>query len=301
VAPGPLEITAPRGGTLQVLVSGPDDGLPFIFHTGTPAGPVASGPMAETAAERGLRTILYARPGYAGSTPQPGRRVADAAADAAAVLDELQVGRFITAGWSGGGPHALACAALLPGRCLAAACMASPAPHNADGLDWLEGMGPENIDEYTAAREGVAALTGFIEDAAGGLATVTGTEVAAGLGGLLSGVDKASLSDEFADYLAASFRAALQSGIEGWRDDDLAFVSDWGFAPAEASKVPVAVWQGDADLMVPFSHGAWLASHVPGARGHLLPGEGHLTLAGRTFGAVLDDLAGMAGLDAAGR
>ena len=145
-------VPAAGGRQLEVLVSGPEDGLPLVFHEGTPGGLVAFPPMVTAAAERGLRTVMYARPGYGASTPQPGRRVADAAADVTAVLDALGAGDFVTAGWSGGGPHALACAALLPGRCRAAATIAGVAPRQADGLDWLAGMGEENLAEFAAAQ-----------------------------------------------------------------------------------------------------------------------------------------------------
>jgi len=280
---------------LEALVSGPPDGLTVVLQNGTPAGLMAAPLIAAATAERGLRLVLYARPGYEGSTPDPGRQVAGAAADLGAVLDALGAAEFVTVGWSGGGPHALACAALLPGRCLAAATMAGPAPRLADGLDWWQGMGQENLAEFQAAEAGQQALTSFLEPAAREMASLTGADVVAGLGDLVSAADKAAVTAEFADYLAASFRAAVAGGVAGWRDDDLAFVTDWGFTMADASLgAPVAVWQGDQDMMVPWSHGQWLAEHIPGARAHLLPGEGHLTLV-HVFGAILDDLMDLAG------
>jgi pimeloyl-ACP methyl ester carboxylesterase len=114
--------------------------------------------MADIAARYGLRTVLHARPGYAGSTPLPGRSVADVAADVAVVVDALGADEFVTVGWSGGGPHALATAALLPDRCLGAATIAGVAPYAAAGLDWLAGMGVENIEEFGAAVAGEPAL-----------------------------------------------------------------------------------------------------------------------------------------------
>jgi pimeloyl-ACP methyl ester carboxylesterase len=283
------------GRQLEVLSTGPEDGLVLLFHNGTPGGLVAFPDMAVAAAGRGLRTVMYARPGYGDSTARPGRRIVDAAADVAAVLDGLGAREFVTVGWSGGGPHALACAALLPGRCLAAASLAGVAPLQAGGLDWMAGMGPENVAEFTAAGQGEAALTAFLEEAAAGLGQVTGRQVAEEMGGLISAADQAVVTAEFAEYLAESFRIALRAGIAGWRDDDIAFVSDWGFPLEQAGAVPVAIWQGDEDRMVPFSHGAWLAGHIPGARAHLARGEGHLTLAARSFGTVLDDLLDLAG------
>ena len=290
------KITVPAGGRqLDVLAIGPRDALTIVLHSGTPAGLIAAPPAVAAAAERGLRLVLYSRPGYGGSTPDPGRRVAGAAGDVAAVLNALGVAEFVTVGSSGGGPHALACAAGLPGRCLAAASMAGVAPYHAEGLDWLDGMAGENVAEFSAALAGEEALTAFLEPEARALAVITGADVAAGLGDLASPADKAALTGEFADYEAASFRAAVEHGIAGWRDDDLAFAADWGFTMAAAGRgAPVAVWQGGQDMMVPWSHGQWLAAHIPGARAHLLPGEGHLTL-GYAFGAILDDLLDLAG------
>jgi pimeloyl-ACP methyl ester carboxylesterase len=290
------KITVPAAGRqLDVLATGPRDARTVVLHNGTPAGLMAAPPVAAAAAERGLRLVLYSRPGYGRSTPDPGRRVADAAGDVAAVLDALGVGQFVTVGWSGGSPHALACAAGLPGRCLAAASMAGVAPYGAEGLDWLEGMAGENVTEFSAALAGEEALTAYLEPAARKLAVITGADVAAGLGDLASPADKAVITGEFADYQAASFRASVEHGVAGWRDDDLAFTAGWGFTMAEAGQgAPVAVWQGDQDMMVPWPHGQWLAAHIPGARAHLLPGEGHLTLA-HEFGAILDDLLDLAG------
>jgi len=290
------KITVPGAGRqLDVLATGLRDALTVVLHNGTPAGLLAAPPVVTAAAERGLRLVLYGRPGYGGSTADPGRRVADAAGDVAAVLDALGVPQFVTVGWSGGGPHALACAAGLPGRCLAAASMAGVAPYGAEGLDWLEGMSGENVAEFSAALAGEEALTAFLEPEARALAAITSADVAAGLGDLASAADKAALTGEFADYQAASFRAAVEHGVAGWRDDDLAFAADWGFTMAQAGQgAPVAVWQGGQDMMVPWSHGQWLAAHIPGARAHLLPGEGHLTL-GYQFGAILDDLLDLAG------
>ena len=296
-----LTVPAADGGTLDALTVGPADGLPLVFHSGTPAGLVSYGPMTDTAAALGLRIVQYSRPGYGRSTPRPGRLVADAAADVAAILDHLGAGQFVTAGWSGGGPHALACAALLPGRCLAAATMAGVAPYDGDGLDWLGDMGPENVQEFAAAADGEAALTRLLETAADELSDVTAAAITESLGGLVSEADKAAVSGDFAEYLAASFRAGVSTGIAGWRDDDLAFVRDWGFAlgAGQAAGAGIAIWQGGQDRMVPYAHGAWLAGQLPGARAHLLPGEGHLTLAVTAFGEILADLLDLAGVRAA--
>lgn len=287
-------VRMPDGRDIDVLTAGPPDGLPLVIHEGTPVGLVLNGSLGNAAAERGLHAVLTARPGYERSTPRPGRKVADVAADVAAVLDDLGAGEFVSVGFSGGGPHSLACAALLPGRCLAAASVAGVAPHEAEGLDFLAGMGPENVTEFTLAARGAQALTPFLEAEAATLAGLTGTQVAAALGGLISAADAAALTGEFADDAAAALRAAVREGTEGWLEDDLAFVAGWGFSLADLAG-RAAIWQGDQDNMVPFSHGRWLAAHVPGARVHLEPGAGHLTMTVTAIGRILDDLLSQAG------
>lgn len=289
-----LTVDAADGRRLAALAAGPRDGMPLVFHHGTPAGLVPLQPLIEAAAARGLRTVMYARPGYGGSTALPGRSVADAAGDVAAILAELRAPAFMTVGWSGGGPHALACAGLLRGRCLAAASVAGVAPAGASGLDWLAGMGAENVEEFSAARAGEESLMPYLEAQAAVLREVSAAEVAGALAGLISEADTAVLDEGFAAFLAESFRAAVSSGIAGWRDDDLAFVRDWGF-PLDTIGA-AAIWQGDQDRMVPYAHGAWLASHVPGARARLRTGAGHLTFAVTGWGDILDDLTGLAGI-----
>jgi pimeloyl-ACP methyl ester carboxylesterase len=282
------------GRDIDVLTAGPENGLPLIVHEGTPIGLVVFPPTVEAASERGLRVVMVARPGYERSTPRPGRRVRDIAADVAQVLDALGADTFVTAGWSGGGPHALACAACLPGRCLAAASVSGAGPYGVAGLDFFAGMGPENIEEFGAAVHGEQNLTTYLETAAKPLRAITGEDVAAALGGLVSDADKAALTGEYAATVAAGLRGAVSNGIAGWRDDDLAFTADWGFA-FDVPTAPVAIWQGDQDRMVPYAHGQWLAARIPGARAHLTPGEGHLTLTVSAIGQILDDLLDMAG------
>jgi pimeloyl-ACP methyl ester carboxylesterase len=280
------------GRSLDVLVTGSPGDLPVVFHHGTPGGVALYQPMVAAAAERGMRMVLYARPGYASSTPQPARRVADAAADVAAILDDLGAGEFVTVGWSGGGPHALACARLLTGRCLAAASLAGVAPYSADGLDWLAGMAGENVSEFGAAVAGPQPLTEMLTAVAPVIREIAPDQLAASLGDLASASDKEAMQGELADWIVAMFRTGLQDGIAGWRDDDLAFTRDWGFQVAGAGEVtPVSVWQGDQDRMVPFGHGQWLARALPAARTHLVRGAGHMNL---PFGAVFDDLLGLA-------
>jgi pimeloyl-ACP methyl ester carboxylesterase len=288
-------IPLPDGREIDVLTTGPEDGFPLVVHGGTPSGLVVETKLAAAAGERGLRLVLTARPGYERSTPRPGRRVRDVAADVAGVLDALGAGAFVSIGMSGGGPHSLACAALLPGRCVAAASVAGVGPYLADGLDFLAGMGPENVTEFGLAVRGAEALTPYLEKEAVALREVTGEQVAAALGGLVSAADAGVLTGEFAAELAARLRASVREGIAGWRDDDLAFTADWGFS-LDALAGRAAIWQGDQDLMVPYAHGQWLAARTPGARLHLEPGAGHITMVVTAIDRILDDLLDLAGL-----
>ncbi len=278
----------PDGRDLEVRVVGPEDGLLLVFHHGSPGAAVPFPMLERAAAERGLRVASFSRPGFGASTRRPVRRVADVAADVAALAEHLGAERLLTLGWSGGGPHALATAALLPERVLAAATLAGVAPYDAEGLDWTEGMGEDNRIEYPLAASDPDGLLRWMEPQVEALRGISAEEVVAALRSLVSPADAAALAGELGEIVAASFRAAVAHGPWGWYDDDLAFVSPWGFELA-AIRAPVAVWQGAEDRFVPLAHGRWLADHVPTARPRLRPEHGHLTLA-QALGGILDDL-----------
>ncbi|MGN6782066.1 MAG: alpha/beta fold hydrolase [Marmoricola sp.] len=279
------------GRLLDLYTSGPQEAMPLVFHHGTPgaARPLRFLERATHAA--GFRFVTWSRPGYATSTRQPGRRVADVAADAAQVLDGLGAEACVTLGWSGGGPHALAAAALLPERVRAVSTLAGVAPWDADGLDVMAGMGEQNVEEFGLAVAGEERLRPWLEGDLEEFRQVDAAGVVASMSTLLPEVDRAMLTAEFGEDLAAQMRAAVEVGVDGWLDDDLAFVTDWGFG-LDRLAVPVFVWQGDADLMVPAAHGAWLAQHLPGVTPHLEPGAGHLSVVAGRVDDVLGELAG---------
>jgi pimeloyl-ACP methyl ester carboxylesterase len=276
------------GRDLEVVRDGSTGLFPLVFHCGTPNAPDEFPQLFDAAAGKGWQLIAHARPGYAGSTRQEGRTVADVAADTAAILDHFGLDRFVVLGWSGGGPHALACAALLPDRCVAAASLAGVAPFDADGLDFLAGMGPENVQEFGAAARSPEELQAFLDEFGGPLRDITGEQISEHLGGLVDDVDRDALTGEFAAAMARMLRRAVSTGTDGWFDDDLAFVKPWGFDLAVIG-VPVSIWQGAHDKMVPFAHGEWLAAHVPGAQVHLYDDEGHLSLVSQ-LPRILDSL-----------
>jgi pimeloyl-ACP methyl ester carboxylesterase len=285
----PFAISLPDGRRLHAQSEGDPDGVLLVLHHGSPGAAVPFPTFDRAAAERGVRLVTYSRPGFGGSSRREGRRVVDCAADVAALVDHLGAERFLTVGWSGGGPHALACAARLPERVMAAATIAGVAPYDAEGLDWTAGMGEDNQVEYPLAAIDPEAHLIWMRPFAEELAKVTPEAVVATLRTVISDVDEAWLAGELGDVTASSFREAFRDRLWGWRDDDLAFVAPWGFDPSDI-RVPVTIWQGDHDLMVPPAHGRWLLEHIPTARSGLRPEHGHLSLAIGAVGEILDDL-----------
>ncbi len=265
------------GRTLTVREGGAPGGIPVLVHNGTPGSSVLYEPHVRDAGEKGIRLFSYDRPGYGGSTRQKGRTVADCAEDVAAVCDALGVERFCVWGISGGGPHALATAALLPDRVAAAAALAPVAPFDADGLDFLAGMGAQNIEEFGAVLEGEEALMSVLTRDRSELLAATSQQLRDVLESLLGPADREVLTGRVAAFLIESMRAGIERSLDGWFDDDVAFVRPWGFDLASIG-VPVLHWQGEQDKFVPFDHGVWLSRHIPGVESHLSPDDGHITL-----------------------
>lgn len=268
------------GRALAVEEWGVPDGTPVVYLHGTPVGRLARHPDAGLFARLGIRLITYDRPGYGASAPRPGRAVADAADDVAAVADALGLDRFPLFGVSGGGPHALAFAARHPGRVTRAASLAALAPRDARGLDWTAGMMPSNEDSAVAALIGRPAVESHL--AAVGSAErppLPDTETAV----IGRPEIKAMLDEAFAD--------ALRPGLDGWVDDVVAlFGQPWGFDPA-AVTVPVRLWHGVQDPVVPFAHAEWLAARIPGAvfvRGEEDGHAGHFDATPATLEWLLD-------------
>ena len=269
-------IRTPDGRTLAVEDYGDPAGRPVLVHMGTPNSRRLYGPNVRDAAARGLRLISYDRPGYGGSTAQPGRTVADCAADVRAICAELGIGRLAMWGISGGGPHVLACAALLPDLVAAAASLASSAPYGSAGLDYFAGMGQDNVDDIRLSLTDEAAFRAKSEKDREELLATPPEDMAKALESLLTPTDAAVLSGELADYLTSSARAGLAPGSQGWIDDSC-LERPWGFDLAGIA-VPVLLLHGRQDKFVPFGHGEWLAAHIPGVEARLSDDDGHLTL-----------------------
>ena len=273
-------VTTSDGRTLTVREGGDAAGVPVLFISGTPGSSTLYPPHVRDAAKQGIRLFSYDRPGYGGSTRQKGRRVADCAADIAAVCDALGLERFSVWGISGGGPHALAAAALLPDRVIAVAALASLAPYDADGLDFLEGMGEQNVEEFGTIFAGEDAHHASTEKQREELLSATPEQLVELWQTLLGPSDREVATGALAAFLLDHIRAGIDPSGDGWIDDDLAFVAPWGFDLASI-RVPVQIWHGEQDQFVPYGHGVWLAEHIPGVDARLTPDDGHLTLAER--------------------
>ncbi len=287
------QLTRPEGRLIHYECSGPvpPGATVLVFHHGTPGAALLWDSLVGAALAFGWQVVMLSRPGYAGSARKRGRSVADAAPDVEAVLDHLGAGSFVSAGWSGGGPHALACGGLLAPRCTAVATIAGLAPyHDVTDLDWTAGMGPENVEEFKALQAGDPGLEGRIADLMGSLAAIQPDQLVEALSGLLSDPDRDAIEGDFGDLLAESFRLGASTGSHGYWDDDQAFMAPWGFA-LDSITVPVAVWWADQDLMVPPSHGEWLATHIPTAAGVPIDGEGHVSLLSRYIDDIVARLA----------
>jgi pimeloyl-ACP methyl ester carboxylesterase len=278
-------VTTSDGRTLTVREGGNPEGFPVLFISGTPGSSTIYEPHARDAAERGIRLFSYDRPGYGGSTRQKGRKVADCAPDIAAVCDAFGVERFGVWGISGGGPHALAAAALMPDRVIAAAALASCAPYHAEGLDFLEGMGEQNVEEFGVIFEGEAAHHASMEKQRHEMLSATPEQLVEVWQTLLGPSDREAATGMLAAFLLDHIRAGIGPSGDGWIDDDLAFVTPWGFDLASI-RVPVQLWQGEQDKFVPYGHGVWLAEQIPGVDARLTAEDGHLTLAERRVPAV---------------
>lgn len=248
-----------------------EERLVVMWHHGTPNIGTPPEPLFPAADRLGIRWIGYDRPGYGGSDPNPGRSIGSAAGDAAAVADALGIGRFAVMGHSGGSPHALACAALLPERVVAAIGVAALAPIDADGLDWFAGMSPGGEAGTRAALAGRAAKEQYEAEAVGGDPGFTPADLAA-------------LDGDWAWFLSV-VRPAVAGGPGGLIDDDLAYVNPWGFDPAEI-RVPTLLLHGGMDRIAPVAHSEWLARRIPPAELWLRPDDGHLSVLGAADDAL---------------
>jgi pimeloyl-ACP methyl ester carboxylesterase len=266
-------ITTPDGRALAYVERGDPDAPAIVHHHGTPGSRLTGHP--DPATYDGIRVVTYDRPGYGGSDPQPGRTVVSAAADVEVLAGALGLERFTVLGVSGGGPHALACSALMPDRVTRVAVLVGGGPSDDPDFDFVQGMSELNVREFRAAQKGEEELLREI----GPYAEAMQQDPDAILDLLTSEVpepDQAMMArPELRAMMRASFLESVRQGARGWLDDDLAFVRPWGFrledVPAE-----VRLWQGELDVLVPHAHAEYMARRLPNATFELIPDAGHL-------------------------
>ena len=273
-------LLTPDGRTLQVRENGALDGVPVLVHHGSPGSRLLYPPDVARAERQGIRLISYDRPGYGGSTPQPGRTVSDCAEDVRAIAAWLGFERLAVWGISGGGPHAVACAALLPDLVPAVAVLAGSAPLDAPGLDYFDGMGQLNVEDTMLMLEDPVAARAKCESDRLEMLATTPDGLFEHLTTLLSPVDSAVFNGDLAGFLVESMRLGLTPGADGWWDDEVAFLGPWGFE-LDGIRTPVLLCHGRQDRFVPFAHGAWLSRQIPGIEAKLTDDDGHLTLTRR--------------------
>ena len=266
------------GRRLAVEVSGAQNGTPVFLLHGTPGSRFGPKPRSSVLYRLGVKLICYDRPGYGGSERHVGRAVADAAADVEDIADCLDLDRVAVVGRSGGGPHALACAALLPNRVVRTAVLVSLAPADAPGLDWFGGMIDANVSEYSAADNDSSMLAERLRLKAD--RTLSNPEsLLELLRAQMTDPDKRVVNDvAIRRLLADTYAEALKDGPYGWIDDVFALRGAWGF-PLESITTPVRLWHGADDNFAPVSHTRWLAGKIPGAEVQVQSGTAH-------FGAV---------------
>jgi pimeloyl-ACP methyl ester carboxylesterase len=277
-------VRAIDGRRLSSQAFGDPDGRPVFLLHGTPGSRLGPRPRSSVLHRLGVRLISFDRPGYGDSDRMAGRRVADIAADVLSIADHYDLDRFAVVGRSGGGPHALACAALLPGRVTRAAVLVGMAPHGAVGLDWFDGMAQSNVTEFTAAANGFEDIVAHTKAVANEV-RADPASLLARLQADLPDPDRRVVADPgIRSMLLETYTEALRISAYGWVDDALAFCSPWGFDPASVT-VPVLLWHGTDDVFHPASHARWLADRIPSAAVVVQAGAAH-------FGAldVLPDI-----------
>jgi pimeloyl-ACP methyl ester carboxylesterase len=256
------------GRVLAFAVWGDPDGFPVLALHGTPGCRLERWPNEDLYRTLGVCLVTHDRAGYGRSTRRRGRRIADEVDDVVLLADHLGFERFGVTGGSGGGPHALACASLLPERVVRATCSVGVAPLGQPGLEqdaWLAGMDPENVKEFGWAMAGEDVLVPELDAEHARIAARVAIDPTTVLEGFeLSESDQAQLArPELMQVIRESTAEQALNGVGGWADDDLAVLQPWGFE-VDRIAVPVLVRYGSSDVLVPPAHGEWLAANVPG-------------------------------------
>jgi pimeloyl-ACP methyl ester carboxylesterase len=283
-------VSKPDGRRLRVVSAGGGERV-VLGHLGSPNAGVLFEPWVRDAEQRGLRLVVYDRPGYGGSTPQPGRTVADCADDVRAIAAALGFDRCAVWGYSGGGPHALASAALLGGLVVAVATIGSPGPQVLMGDEFFAGTREGMRDDLALFDHDREAWDQSNQEQWEELTALSADQLSASWSETAAPADRAALASDFGVWMHRAVQEALAPGDEGWVEDDIAiFHASWGFDPADIT-VPSKIWHSSDDTFVPAGHGRWLAGRIPGAESEIGDDDGHMRIMAKRYGDVQDWLA----------
>ena len=261
------------GRAFDYVTNDSESQIGILFHHGTPGE--CTGWQKWFTDLTDVKAVAASRPGYGLSDRKKGRTVATDIDDQSELLEFLGIKKFVSIGWSGGGPHAINMTRHQ--SCVGAITLAGVGEWGNQDLDFLAGMGPENHEEFGAALSGAQEIEKWMQNNAEIFKNVKGSDLVESFGGLIGDADKRALTPDVAEADAASYRRALSMGYYGWMDDDLAFVQAFGFKLSKIDK-PVLVWQGDDDFMVPRAHSEWLSKHISTAKLNFVAGHGHISL-----------------------
>jgi len=271
------------GRAFDYITNDSESSIGILFHHGTPGE--CTGWQKWFSGLTDVKAVAASRPGYGLSERKKDRTVATDIDDQSELLEFLGIKKFVSIGWSGGGPHAINMAR--HPNCVGAITLAGVGEWGNHDLDFLAGMGPENHEEFGAALSGAQEIEKWMQNNVEIFKNVKGSDLIESFGGLIGDADKRALTPDVAEEDASSYRRALSMGYYGWMDDDLAFVQAFGFKLSEINK-PVLVWQGDDDFMVPRAHSEWLANHIPTAKLNFVEGHGHISLGESYRSEILD-------------
>jgi pimeloyl-ACP methyl ester carboxylesterase len=265
----------PDGRCIEYNDNGVSSKSALILHHGTPTSMTVWGTWLAAAAELGIRAIAFTRPGYASSDRKVGRSIIDANEDLEEILNQLAVENFVSVGWSGGGPYALASGLL--NKCSGVQLIASVSPYDAEDFDWFQDQTPEMVEEAKISARSLEDSINFKENYYKEIRDMTAEQFLTEYAKRLSFESFETTYREFSKDLSFSMHDALRDGVIGYAEDEYAFLRNWGFDTKEI-QVPVLIWQGLDDLSVSPHMARWLNANISNPTLKLLEGQHHSSI-----------------------
>jgi pimeloyl-ACP methyl ester carboxylesterase len=265
----------PDSRCIEYIDNGVSSKSALILHHGTPTSMTVWGTWLAAAAELGIRAIAFTRPGYASSDRKVGRSIIDANEDLEEILNQLAVENFVSVGWSGGGPYALASGLL--NKCSGVQLIASVSPYDAEDFDWFQDQTPEMVEEAKISARSLEDSINFKENYYKEIRDMTAEQFLTEYAKRLSFESFETTYREFSKDLSFSMHDALRDGVIGYAEDEYAFLRNWGFDTKEI-QVPVLIWQGLDDLSVSPHMARWLNANISNPTLKLLEGQHHSSI-----------------------